>query len=129
MARARGARRAKGASVTRHSPRLRWRGALERAFWTGCSLGVILYSVWVLSHVAWMGTIGVRCMFGTKVEEEIPADYAWDDARPQKGDELLSIGGAAHLGERLRRLCGLHPGDARADAADRPDDRGPMAGP
>jgi transcriptional regulator with GAF, ATPase, and Fis domain len=53
----------------------------------------MLYSIWVLAHVAWMGTIGVRCMFGTTVEEEIPGDYAWNDERPQKGDELLSIGG------------------------------------
>jgi transcriptional regulator with GAF, ATPase, and Fis domain len=53
---------------------------------------VIIYSLWVLAHVAWMGTIGVRCMFGTKVEEEITADYSWDGARPQKGDYLLAIG-------------------------------------
>ena len=32
-------------------------------------------------------------MFGTRVEEEIPSDYAWTDERPQKGDVLLSIGG------------------------------------
>jgi transcriptional regulator with GAF, ATPase, and Fis domain len=31
-------------------------------------------------------------MFGTKVEEEIPADYGWHDARPQVGDSLLAIG-------------------------------------
>ncbi len=50
---------------------------LLRVLWMGCSLAVILYSVAVLTHVAWMGSIGVRCLFGTKVEEEIPADYAW----------------------------------------------------
>ena len=86
---------------------------MERVVWTACSLGVILYSIWVLYHVAWMGTIGVRCMFGTKVEEEIPADYAWEDQRPQKGDELLAIGDRPISGRCLRRLCGLHPGDAR----------------
>ena len=58
----------------------------------GCSLGVILYSIAVLTHVARMGSIGVRCMFGTKVEEEIPADYAWQASRPRIGDSLLSIG-------------------------------------
>ena len=28
-------------------------------------------------HVAWMGTIGVRCMFGTDVKEEVPEDFVW----------------------------------------------------
>jgi transcriptional regulator with GAF, ATPase, and Fis domain len=51
----------------------------------------------VLMHVAWMGTIGVRCMFGTQVEEEVPADFVWKNAqgldeRPRVGDKLLSIG-------------------------------------
>ena len=54
-----------------------WRRTFLRTLWMGCSLLVLLYSVAVLTHVAWMGTIGVRCMFGTKVEEEIPADYEW----------------------------------------------------
>ena len=58
----------------------------------GCSLLVIFYSVAVLTHVAWMGTIGVRCMFGTKVEEEIPSDYAWHNERPRIGDTFLDIG-------------------------------------
>jgi transcriptional regulator with GAF, ATPase, and Fis domain len=53
---------------------------------------VIFYSVAVLTHVAWMGTIGVRCMFGTKLEEEIPADYVWHNERPRIGDMLLAIG-------------------------------------
>src|SRR5690242_18167973 len=68
---------------------LAWQRSVLRVLWMGCSLGVILYSISVLSHVAWMGTIGVRCMFGTKVEEEIPSDYVWHDARPRVGDELL----------------------------------------
>jgi transcriptional regulator with GAF, ATPase, and Fis domain len=57
-----------------------------------CSVGVILYSVAVLTHIAWMGTIGARCMFGTKLGEEIPAEYVWHDSRPRVGDTLLSIG-------------------------------------
>src|SRR5262249_52952829 len=61
-----------------------WRRIRQKALWAG-SLGVILYSTWVLIHVASMGTIGVRCMFGTKVEEEIPDDYNWAGARPQEG--------------------------------------------
>ena len=60
--------------------------------WMGCSFLVLIYSVAVLTHVAAMGTIGVRCMFGTKVEEEIPGDYVWKDSRPRIGDSLLSIG-------------------------------------
>jgi transcriptional regulator with GAF, ATPase, and Fis domain len=61
-----------------------------------------------------MGTIGVRCMFGTKVEEEIPDDYYWEGARPQKGDELLAIGdeaigGNAYVGyaDYIRAMRGL----------------------
>ncbi len=53
---------------------------------------MILYSVAVLTHVAWMGTIGVRCMFGTKLEEEIPPDYVWRSERPRIRDTLLDIG-------------------------------------
>jgi transcriptional regulator with GAF, ATPase, and Fis domain len=57
-----------------------------------CSLGVILYSIAVLTHIASMGTIGARCMFGTKLGEEIPPEYVWKDSRPHVGDTLLSIG-------------------------------------
>ncbi len=65
---------------------------MSRALWITCSLLVMVYSIAVLAHVAWMGTIGVRCMFGTKIEEEIPPDYNWLDERPHVGDSLLSIG-------------------------------------
>ncbi len=58
----------------------------------GFSVCVLLYSVAVLAHVAWMGTIGVRCLFGTKVEEKIPEDYQWEPSRPQVGDTLEAIG-------------------------------------
>jgi transcriptional regulator with GAF, ATPase, and Fis domain len=77
----------------------------------GCSLGVLLYSIAVLTHVARMGSIGVRCLFGTKVEEEIPTDYAWGGSRPQIGDSLVSIGGVEiHEGsyaDYIRTLRGL----------------------
>jgi transcriptional regulator with GAF, ATPase, and Fis domain len=69
-----------------------WRRTLLRTLWMGCSLAVLIYSIAVLTHVTWMGTIGVRCMFGTKVEEEIPDDYGWHGARPRVGDSLLAIG-------------------------------------
>ena len=39
-----------------------------------------------------MGSIGVRCMFETTIEEEIPDDFAWRGSRPHIGDSLLSIG-------------------------------------
>jgi len=77
-----------------------------------CSGVVLFYSIMVLMQVAWMGTIGVRCLFGTDVEEEVPADFLWTPTadveggakeaaaapaaeavdRPQIGDKLLSIG-------------------------------------
>jgi transcriptional regulator with GAF, ATPase, and Fis domain len=57
-----------------------------------CSLGVMLYSIAVLTHVAWTGTIGARCMFGTKLEEEIPPEYDWRESRPHAGDSLIAIG-------------------------------------
>jgi transcriptional regulator with GAF, ATPase, and Fis domain len=70
----------------------------------------------VLTHVAWMGTIGVRCMFGTEVEEVVPADFAWRDAegfddRPMVGDRLLSVGGVdlaeGNYADYIRAIRGL----------------------
>ena len=88
-----------------------WRRTMLRVLWMGCSLGVLLYSIAVLTHVARMGSIGVRCMFGTKVEEEIPADYAWRDSRPRIGDSLLSIGAfeirEGSYSDYIRTLRGL----------------------
>src|SRR5271169_4193447 len=72
--------------------RSRWHRVLLRTLWMGFSIGVLLYSLAVLAHVAWMGTIGVRCLFGTKVEETIPSDYEWDRSRPRVGDSLEAIG-------------------------------------
>ena len=82
----------------------------------GCSLGVILYSLAVLTHVAWMGSIGVRCMFGTKVEEEIPADYALDD-EPAADGRCAALDRAAR--DPRRQLLRLHPGAARSERAGR----------
>jgi transcriptional regulator with GAF, ATPase, and Fis domain len=76
-----------------------------------CSFLVLIYSVAVLTHVAAMGTIGVRCMFGTRVEEEIPGDYVWNASRPHINDWLLSIGGSEihekNYGDYIRALRGL----------------------
>ena len=99
---------ARSAAVRSVSPRRR---TLVRLGWMACSLLVLIYSLAVLTHVAAMGTIGVRCMFGTRVEEEIPGDYVWDDSRPHIGDWLLSIGGFAihqrNYGDYIRALRGL----------------------
>jgi transcriptional regulator with GAF, ATPase, and Fis domain len=75
------------------------------------SIAVLLYSAMVLAHVAWMGTIGVRCMFGTIVEEEVPKDFVWQDARPRVGDALSSIDGtdlrAGDYSAYIKALRGL----------------------
>lgn len=76
----------------------RWVGL--RAFYVLASAAVLLYSAMVFAHVVWMGTIGVRCMFGTTVEEAIPADFVWRDAegrdvRPAVGDTMLRIDGTS----------------------------------
>ncbi|WP_206108070.1 sigma 54-interacting transcriptional regulator [Paludisphaera soli] len=73
----------------------RWVGL--RLFYVACSVAVLVYSAMVLVQVAWMGTIGVRCMFGTEVEENVSPNFTWINARgevdrPRRGDELLSIG-------------------------------------
>ena len=62
-----------------------WSWTWLRTLCLGCSAGVLFYSVMVLMHVAWMGTIGVRCMFGTEVEEEVPADFVWKAAKAERG--------------------------------------------
>src|SRR5271170_4938759 len=85
---ARAGRRGARFSILGHSRR----PAVLRAVWMGFSVCVLLYSIAVLAHVAWMGTIGVRCLFGTKVEETIPDDYRWDRSRPRVGDSLEAIG-------------------------------------
>ena len=84
--------RVRQGSATLGPVRTQWRRTMLRVLWMGCSLLVLLYSIAVLTHVAGMGTIGVRCMFGTTLEEEIPADYDWRFERPRIGDSLLTIG-------------------------------------
>src|SRR5262249_37207897 len=107
-------------SDSRDRPALPWhrsvlitpgRRNVVRSVWMACSFLVLIYSVWVLAHVAAMGTIGVRCMFGTRVEEEIPDDYVWNNTRPRIGDWLQSIGGFAiqdrHYADYIHALRGL----------------------
>src|SRR4051812_44095178 len=69
-----------------------WARASHRAVLMGVSLLVIVYSIAVLVQVAWMGDIGVRCIFGTDLKEVVPPDYPWTEERPQVGDTLLAIG-------------------------------------
>ncbi len=56
------------------------------------SLIVLFYSIAVILLVAWMGDIGLRCMFGTEVKETIPSAYEWTGVRPRVGDTLRAIG-------------------------------------
>ena len=89
-----------------------WGRTWLRTLCLACCVVVFFYSVMVLMQVAWMGTIGVRCLFGTDVEEEVPTDFLWTPTanveggakeaaaapaaeavdRPHIGDALLSIG-------------------------------------
>jgi transcriptional regulator with GAF, ATPase, and Fis domain len=64
----------------------------RRALLMTFSLLVLLYSVAVLFLVAWMGDIGVRCVFGTDLKEPIASWYVWDPDRPNRGDTLLHVG-------------------------------------
>ena len=87
-----------------------WSWTWLRTLCLGCSAGVLFYSVMVLMHVAWMGTIGVRCMFGTEVEEEVPADFVWKAAKAVRGgSDETSLSSAAQsdrpqVGDRLTRI-------------------------
>ncbi len=63
-----------------------------RALLIGFSLLAIAYSIMVLTQVAWMGDIGVRCIFSTELKEPVPEEYTWTKERPQVGDTLLAIG-------------------------------------
>src|SRR3954447_10401313 len=78
----------------------------QRAVLMGCSLLVIVYSLAVLIQVAWMGDIGVRCIFGTELKEPVPLEYPWVKTRPQIGDTLLAIGSStiANYTDYIRAL-------------------------
>jgi transcriptional regulator with GAF, ATPase, and Fis domain len=63
----------------------------------------------VLAHVICMGTIGVRCMFGTEVEEEVTADFVWHlsservEQHPEyrRGSEVSASGDRPRIGDKL----------------------------
>jgi transcriptional regulator with GAF, ATPase, and Fis domain len=82
----------------------------QRAFLMGFALVVLLYSLAVLLSVAWMGDIGVRCIFGNEVKEPIPAGYEWSGSdRPQPLDRIEAIGGmpVANYSGYIRAWRGL----------------------
>lgn len=77
----------------------RWFPNARRLAMVLCSVVVVCYSIVVLWLVATMGDIGVRCVFGTVLTEEIdPAVFEWSPvdagltSRPGRGDRLLQVG-------------------------------------
>lgn len=64
----------------------------QRALLGFALIAVLLYSVSVLFLVAYMGDIGVRCVFSTDLKEPIPQEYEWKSIRPERGDRLMAIG-------------------------------------
>ena len=82
----------------------------HRAFLMGFSLVVLLYSLAVLLSVAWMGDIGVRCIFGNEVKEPISAGYEWAGGhRPAPGDQVMAIGGmrVSNYSDYIKAMRGL----------------------
>ena len=82
----------------------------HRAFLMGFSLVVLLYSLAVLLSVAWMGDIGVRCIFGNEVKEPISAGYEWAGGhRPAPGDQVVAIGGmrVSNYSDYIKAMRGL----------------------
>ncbi|WP_074310255.1 sigma 54-interacting transcriptional regulator [Singulisphaera sp. GP187] len=75
----------------------------------GFGLFVLLYSSAVFFLVAYMGDIGVRCMFGAELKEDVPASYSWIPERPVKKDILLEIAGVpiANYTDYTRAIRGL----------------------
>ncbi|MBV8556723.1 MAG: hypothetical protein JO116_14265, partial [Planctomycetaceae bacterium] len=69
-----------------------WRRKPHRAFLMVAALLVLFYSIAVIVMVAWMGDIGIRCVFSTEVREAIPEGYEWIGKRPRPGDTLRKIG-------------------------------------
>ena len=64
----------------------------QRAFLMAFSVAVLLYSLTVLIMVAWMGDIGVRCVFSTDLKDPVSSYSAWTPGHPRVGDVLVQIG-------------------------------------
>src|SRR4051794_34089473 len=86
-----------------------WGRKPHRAFLMSFSLGVLLYSLVVLLMVAWMGDIGVRCIFGNEVKERVSRAYRWSDGPPVPGDRILSVATKRvdNYADYIRALRGL----------------------
>src|SRR4051794_39903705 len=86
-----------------------WNRGPQRAFLMGFSLVVLLYSGAVFFLVAYMGDIGVRCVFSTVLQEEIATPANWGRVRPHKGDTLLSVGSIpiANFTDYVKAVRGL----------------------
>jgi len=67
----------------------------SRGILMGFGLIVLLYSGAVLSLVAYMGDIGVRCIFSTELKEDVPPTSRWTPERPRKGAILREVDGVA----------------------------------
>ncbi|MHC5539318.1 hypothetical protein ACYOEI_13955 [Singulisphaera rosea] len=81
----------------------------QRGFLMGLSLIVLLYSFAVLFQVAYMGDIGLRCVFNVDLKEPVPEKFEWPEGRPQKGDVLTAIGSTkiANYTDYIRSLRDL----------------------
>ena len=53
----------------------------------------ILYSMGVLVVVAGMGDIGLNCVLGIIIKEDVPKEFIWTMDRPVEGDQLVAVGG------------------------------------
>ena len=90
-----------GGPIFAGSPALPYKGSRgirppQRAYLMGIALAVLLYSLGVLLLVAWMGDIGVRCIFSNIVREPVSErDYTWKGGTPQLGDSIRAIGPVA----------------------------------
>jgi len=93
------------------------------------AVGVVLYSVLILLFVATSGDLGIRCLLGTKMKEEVPthirwraeppgegarglgmSGYAWSPGPPQIDSTILRIDGRAidHYPDYVRALYEVH---------------------
>ncbi len=76
---------------TGNTPPTYWGGVRSLLLATLVSLPIV-YSAWSLAIVAWSGDIGLSCVLGIELKEEVPPEFAWQPDRPVAGDRLVRIG-------------------------------------
>ena len=89
----------------------------------------IVYSLWVLGVVASAGNIGLSCVLGTIVKEEVPADFAWSMRRPAVGDVIVALDGQpiGHYPDYVAATRGFRDRiGAEVEVAWRPSGGGPI---